>query len=205
MLILSVSKAGEVWQSWPGVSLVGALNDRWSITLAEEFHIKHSEEGLFFHRSDLGIDYKMNSWLRLSLYYWHNYHRKNDSWIEERRLHGHLTVGWKVWKLSLRHRSRLEWRFPEGNPSSWRYRDMVKVILPSDWLPCGSSGYFGNELFFHLQDGFYHQNRFKVGFTTRIKGPFHIDLYFMLKSDRNSAVSSWRHTPLFGQKLKFVL
>lgn len=204
MLDWSVSRADEVWQSWSGVSLEGVLSERWRMSLTEEFHIKHSEEGLYFHRSDLGINYKANSWLRLSLYYWHDYHRKNDSWIEERRLHGHVTMGWKIWKLSMRHRSRIEWRFLRGTSSFWRYRYMLKVILPSEWLPFGSSGYFGNELFFDLRDGLYHQNRFKIGITRRIKGPFHIDLYFMLKSDRSSAASSWKHTPLIGQKLKFV-
>ena len=196
--------AAEEWQSWSRISLEGPLCDLWRISLDEEFRSQVGGGGLFFHRSDAGVNYRAASWVRLGAYYWHDYHRKGDAWMEERRLHGHTTLRWTLWTLPMRHRSRFEWRFPDGASSHWRYRDMIRIGLPPGWLPFGMSGYFGNELFIDLRDGSYHQNRMDIGFTARVKGRFHIDFYFMLRSDRVSSDSSWRHTPLFGQKLKFV-
>lgn len=176
------------------------INEKFKISLEEEFRWGDNAGELYYHHYEPGLTYKVNSHLDLALKYRQIYDKKNSKFKQENQPNLNATLKWDFLGCSMDDRSRLEYRHFNYQPDSWLYRNKFTVRLPWKFTKFGIQPYLSDEIFVNFYNTAFTRNRFYAGFSFNLIKNLKAEIYYLLQSTKSSY--AWTDANVFGTSLK---
>ncbi|MDD4955725.1 MAG: DUF2490 domain-containing protein [Candidatus Omnitrophica bacterium] len=190
------------FQVWNTDSEEKKINDKFKLTMDEEFRWENNASRLIYHHYEPGLTYMANKHLDISLKYRQVYEKKNGKFREENQPNLNVTLKEDFFGFGLEDRSRLEYRHFDYQPDSWRYRNKFTAKAPWKFTRFGIQPYLADEIFINFYNAAFSKNRFYAGLGLNIIKDFKAELYYMLESTRSSG--RWIDANVLGTKFKIA-
>ena len=199
---ISVSRAADEFQIWLDTAISGNLTDHTTLKVNEQLKFKDNAGDFALYHTDVGVTRSTKGPWKAGLNLRQEYEKKNGEWLEETRLHGHVTYGWKWNNISLSNRNRLELRLRDGRSDIVRYRNKLTATFPVTLGNTGLKPYWSEELFIDSDEAELNRSRMTVGLKTKLKDRYSVGTYYMWQADDKT---SWVSSHILGFKagLKF--
>jgi len=190
------------FQVWHTESQEKKLNDKFKISIEEEFRWGDNAGELFYHHYEPGLTYAANKHLDISLKYRQIYDKKKGKFKEENQPNLNVALKGDFFGFSLEDRSRLEYRHFDYQPDSWRYRNKFTTKLPWKFTKFEIQPYIADEIFVNFYNTSFTKNRLYAGLGINLAKNIKAELYYMLESSQSTHI--WTDVNVFGSKLKIV-
>ncbi len=172
--------------------------------IEQEFRLGKSSSDFYYQHYDFGYVHELNKYLNVGLGYRYVKEIKNNIWRDESEPYGMATLFWTLAGFKFEDRSRLEYRYFDYQVSSWRYRNKFTTRSPWSFTKMKIQPFICDEFFFKFNGIDINENRFSAGLgvnlTKNIKG----EIYYMLRSTKNTGICTWNDTNVLGTKLKIA-
>jgi hypothetical protein len=178
------------------------LNNKFKISMEEEFRWGDNASELYYQHYEPGLTYEINEHLDLALKYRQIYDKKNGKFKEENQPNLNATLKWQTFGCSFDDRSRLEYRHFDYQPDSWLYRNKLTSKLPWKFTRFEIQPYLSDEIFINFYNTAFSRNRFSAGFGISLTKNIKAEIYYMLQSTKSSHL--WTEANIFGSKLKIL-
>ena len=177
---------------WTSINLEKSISKKFSVSLSEEVRMNEniSEVGSFF--TDLGLNYKLNKFVRFGAYYrFANKRRVDDTYSERHRYYFDVTLRGKYRFFTLSFRSRFQSQYtdiytsPDGKTAENYSRN--KLALKYE-LNKKVSFYTSYEIYSPLRsyDKVFKDNtRYNFGMEYSFNKMHSIDLSYMIQQESN--------------------
>lgn len=194
---LSNSHAGDDFQIWLDVPVSGTLTDRATLTINEQFKIKNDANDLQEYHTDIGITHAFEGPWKAGLNLRQQYEEKKGVWLEEQRIHTHLTYSWTWHDISFSDRNRLELRLREKRKDIVRYRNKLSATFPVTLGNTGLKPYVSEELFVDSDAGELTRSRLAAGLKTKLQGRYSVAAYYLWEANDKAR---WESSHILGFK-----
>ena len=187
------------------------LGNDFRVDIATEQRFNKDLGTYYYGEYDIGVNYKVASWLSVAPTFRMAETRKNSqsNWIHEYRpmlnaTLSHTLAGWKF-----ENRSRFEWRnydSPKDADSILRYRNRVKVTTPWQWTNLKINPYASVEIFQDCNGEKTALQNYEaaIGLTAALSDSASLDVYYMAEFKENASKHATPHTAdIFGAVVKF--
>ena len=197
----STNGSSEYWQI---VGFDYDMNKDWKITVREEFRFGKSGGDPYLHNTDVGLVYKsLGDWIDVGLNFKKEFEKDSSGkYRGENRPNLNIMVKAKLFDLDVGDRLRLEYRDLETKDDVWRFRNKTVVNLPFRITKFKLQPYIADEIFINLGESRINQNRFYSGFSFKLSKNLKTNIYYMLKSSKQS--SGWLDTNVIGAQIVFL-
>lgn len=191
------SASDNDWQNWSSISVTTSMTETVTFIAKPEFRFDDDISRHYYTHMEFGVAWKVTSWLTLSPCYRHVNQKKSDGWQVEYRPHLNATLGWKLWKLSFKNRSRLEYRIRDSR-DTFRYTNKFTLQFPEyrSLRP-----YLAMEPFYDFDASEWNKNRIFAGLEFRVSSPVKAGLEYVL--ERTKQNGEWTSTHVIGTSLAF--
>ncbi len=181
---------------WNTFSLSYALNKKYAILFTEEFRLKENYSRLNLLYTNIGLEYKINSYLKTSLVY-----RFIDKYMEYDRFSFRHRLMWDAsikkesnkFSLSYRHRLQVEKRniysSESGNVAEWYSRNKFEIGYA--WND-KFSPYVAVEFRYQIFDprnqesnATWHRIRYQAGVDYKISKKSKVGVYYLVQHEYN--------------------
>ncbi len=198
LFILSILNASgsNPLHFWHAEKFNRNFTDKWAMALEQDFR---SEKNLYYVHADIGIKYKVNPHLSLSLNFREVFEQKNP-WVSEHRPHATVATKFKAGGLAVSARSRIEYRI-KTDKEVFRNRDMVTIKLRKSFSPLKLVPYIADEIFYDFEHKELNRNRAYVGITIKSIPYLNPTIYLMQQSDYKN--EQWNSILILGFKFNF--
>lgn len=182
-------------QFWTVDAVECPITGAWKINIETEFHFD-DHLNLLKRQADIGVSLKAKKWLSISVNYKRAEEKANADWEIENRPYINATIFWKMGRLSLSERARLEYRIQEQADPMWRYRNKIRVGLPFQDTSINLEPYLSDEIFVIFNKIAIEEHRILAGVAARLHNHIKVELYYMLKSENENY--KWSDTTVMG-------
>ncbi len=190
--------ARDDWENWSALNLKKGLNEKTDLKLSLTGRFRDDISDFYYGGVQIGPVFKVNKYFQLSPAYYYIESKSGGHFDTEHRYMLDATFNWKVKKLKLCHRSRFEYR-DLPSLSRWRYRDFIKIGLPTKFFNHDFTPYVSEEIFYEERRNEFNQNRVSLGTTVKINKTVELDIYYLLRSDKSGG--DWSERNVFGTSL----
>lgn len=180
------------------------INKESKITLEEEFRWGDNANDFYYHHYDAGFVRDLSKYLNVGIGYRQVYEKKSGEFKQENEPYGIATLFWELAGFKFDSRSRLEYRHFDYQTDSWRYRNKFNAKFPFKLTKMEIQPFLADEILVGLNGISLSENRFYSGLdfslTKGIKG----QIYYMLRSTKNSGTCIWTYANVLGTKFKIA-
>lgn len=188
------------FQVWHTDSEEKKINDKFKISMEEEFRWGDNASRLYYQHYEPGLTYIVNKHFEVALKYRQVYERKGNKFKEENQPNLNATLKGDLVGVGLEDRSRLEYRHFDYQPDSWRYRNKFTAKSPWKFTKLDIQPYLSDEVFLNFYNTCFTKNRFYAGIGFNIIKNIKAEMYYMLESSQSKHI--WTDANVFGSKLK---
>ncbi|MEI8350401.1 MAG: DUF2490 domain-containing protein [Candidatus Omnitrophota bacterium] len=178
------------------------INEKFKISLEEEFRWGDNASELYYQHYEPGITYIVDKYWDVSLKYRHIYDKKGDKFKVENQPNLNANLRWEFLNFPFENRFRLEYRHFDYQVDSWLYRDKIMVKSPWKFTKFAIQPYLANEIFVNFYNTTFSRNRFYAGlgfaFTKNVKA----EIYYLLQSTKSS--HKWSAANVLGTAIKLL-
>ena len=187
------------------IGVTQQLASDWKLTFSDGIRSRNAEHRIYYNDSELGLGYGgLASWLDVSFNMkWAFQEDRYGHWHQEVRPHFNVTVKHEVLGMTLKDRSRIEYRELEGVKDRWRLRNQLKAEMPWTFSPLKLKPYVGDEVLFYLDGTGFYSNRVMAGVTMPISTRLSGNLYYYWDKVSIDNRVSWIEQNVIGFKLHF--
>jgi len=178
------------------------INEKFKISLEEEFRWGNNASELYYQHYEPGITYNINKHWDVSLKYRHIYDKKGDKFKLENQPNLNANVKWELFGCSFENRFRLEYRHFDYQVDSWLYRDKITIRSPWKFTRLEIQPYLANEVFMNFYNTVFHRNRFYAGLGFSLTKHIRADIHYLLQSSKNS--HKWSAANVLGSSIKLI-
>ena len=196
----STSLASDEFELWLDASVSGKLTDQITLKVNEQFKFKDDASDFANYHTDIGITYRGNTSWKVGLNLRQEFEKKNGEWLDENRLHTHLTYTWTWHQISFSDRNRLELRLRESRKDIVRYRNKLTATFPVTFGP-GMKPYLSEELFVDSDAGELTRSRLAAGLKTKLNHRTNMGMYYIWEANNKS---SWISSHIAGLNVGLV-
>lgn len=182
--------------SWNTLAINYSLNKKWAILFTEECRIRENYSRLNLFYTNIGIEYKLNKYIKTSLVYRSTQKYKDDNRFSLRHRimwDASAKYGLKKWAISYRHRLQVENRdinsSIDGYIPEWYSRNKFEI---SYQLTKKISPYLSAEFRYQLHDprsvnsdGTWHRNRYQGGVDYEWSKKSKFGIYYLIQHEFN--------------------
>jgi len=191
------------YEYWAKAAFTAALTENWRFTFEERLTFGDEARRLDDHQTDFCFTYwGLADWLGVGLGHKATFENQDEDWLVENRPLLNITARTKLRDWGIASRSRFEYRIPEEDPESWRYRNQVTITPPLTFTPLKIQPYASDEVFLELADGDFNQQRLYAGFFVPLHKKVRLELFYLWKLDEQDD-RSWHDTNVLGSYLHF--
>jgi len=195
------ARASE-FEYWPKAVVTIPLHEQWLFTFEEKLTSAEGARRLDDHQTDFVLTYLgLADWLGVGLGYNAVFERAGDDWPREDRPYLNVAVKSKVYGFGVTNRSRFEYRMPEDEEESWRYRHKLTVTSPVTLTPLKIQPYVGEEIFYSLDGQGLNQQRLYTGVYLPLHEKVRLELFYLWKLDKED--DDWHDTNVLGSWVYF--
>ena len=185
-------------QFWTVDAAEYQITSVWKVNIETEFHFD-DHFCLFKRQADIGFSRKMRKWLVIGINYRWADEKTNAEWELENRPHINASIFWKMGRLNLQDRTRMEYRIQKQSDPMWRYRNKLRVGLPLPGTTISLEPYMSDEIFVIFNRLKIDEHRVIAGVASRLQNHLKVELYGMIKSEREFL--GWSNTKIMGANI----
>jgi hypothetical protein len=179
------------------------INNNAKITFEEEFRWGGSAHEFCYQHYDVGFFYNPVKWLNIGGGYRHVYELKKGRFKLENEPYMIVTLLWDIKGFRFEDRHRMEFRHFDYQNDSWRYRNKATVKLPWSYTRMKIRPYLSDEIFFDSSGiSKLNQNRLSSGLAINMTRNLNAEIYYMLRSTKNSG--KWIDANVLGTNLRLT-
>ena len=189
---------------WSVNDIEKKLSDRWKIKAGEELRFRN-HQGLYYEETNVGASFRAYNWITLGALYLQVRNTRTQGkkdiwyWTSEPRLYATLQQSYKG--FTLEDRNMICFRFNEGTPNTFQYRNMVTLTAPWKWTRFEFQPYTANEIFIGTHRKGMYEDRFYSGFKMHLWGPAYGSIFYLRNSTKNS-IGKWTSLNILGTGIK---
>lgn len=199
-LFVKAALAESDWEYWSQFEAKIELKNDLSLLVKPELRFSDDMSDHYYTHLEIGLDWKVNSWLAISPCYRHVEQKKNDNWSTEKRPHLNATIKWKMSeKIKMSNRFRLEYRIMESN-EAFRYTNKTTLFLPSV-TELKIEPYLADEFFYDFDEGFLNKNRIFAGAEVKITENWKAGIAYILESRKKG--DDWTDVNVLVTTIKY--
>jgi hypothetical protein len=198
---VSSAPASE-FEYWPKAFVTVRINEQWQFGFEEWLSFNQNATRFKDTQTDLWMHYLgLADWLSVGVGYKRVYAKPGDEWEIENRPMLNAAVKTKVHGFTVVDRSRLEYRVPEDEPDSWRYRHKLIVMSPVTFTPLKIQPYTADEVFYSFDGQGFSQQRLYGGVYLPLHEKVRLELFYIWKLDKHD--DGWHDTNVLGSWVYF--
>ncbi len=191
--------------NWTDLYVVYRIDDQFAVRVEEELMFGDDVSDLYYYHTDVGLIFKANPNVDLSLNYRHIDTKSNRGaeWTEENRPHGNVTFKGKLGDFQVEQRNRFEFRVRDNRDDIWRYRSRVLLAHPLTLGGVACTPYVSEEAFIDTDLGDFNQFRTAAGVKKKFGDHVMADVYYLWQTAESS--TEWTDTHFIGLALGYTL
>jgi hypothetical protein len=200
---LGPARAMADFEYWPKAIVRVALNEQWQFG-AEQW-VSLTDNGSRFKdtQTDLYVIYDgLADWLSVSLGYKRIFEKAEGGWEFENRPLLNLAIKAKVRGFGIVDRSRFEYRMPEDETESWRYRHKLVVTSPVTFTPLKIQPYTADEVFYSFDGSGFNQHRLYGGCFLPLHEKVRLELFYIWRLEKED--DGWQAGNVLGSWIYFL-
>lgn len=203
---LTQAQAGDI-QYRSGIGISKDIAPDWKFSFNEDLRFHPDDHQLYYNGTDLDLAYKgLAPWLETSFSMKYSTQEDDDGhWQNEVRPVFNVTAKHTFLGMTIKNRSRIEYRELEADDDNWRYRHYLKAEMPWALTSLKLKPYVGDEVWFRLDGTGFYKNRLVTGFTLPITSRVKGDLYYYWDKVTDDHNAPWEEHNVLGFKLKIAL
>ncbi|MCU0915885.1 MAG: DUF2490 domain-containing protein [Planctomycetes bacterium] len=190
------------FEYWPKAIVTIPLHEHWQVGVEEWLSFSDNARRFKDTQTDLTLTYLgLADWLSVGGGYKRIFAKDGDDWLTEDRPYANLTVKTKVRGFGLVDRSRFEYRMPEDEEQSWRYRNRLNVLSPVTFTSLKIQPYTATEVFYSFDGEGFSQQRLYGGAFIPLHKNVRLELFYLWKLDKCD--DEWHDTNVLGSWVYF--
>jgi hypothetical protein len=191
------------FEYWPKATVLAPIGARWLLGFEEKLSIADDAGRLDDHQTDFVVTYLgLADWLAVGLGYKAQFDRAGDDWPREDRPYLNVAVKTKIRGFGVIDRSRFEYRMPEDEEDSWRYRNKLIVTSPLTFTALKIQPYAAQEVFYSFDGAGFEQHRLFGGVFIPLHEKVRLELFYLWKLDKQDD-DDWQSTNILGSWVYF--
>jgi hypothetical protein len=188
---------------WAKAAFVVPVSANWRFSFEERLTFGDEARRLDDHQMDYCLTYwGFADWLGVGLGYKQTFEKDDDDWRVEDRPLTNIILKTRIRDWAVVSRSRFEYRIPEEDPESWRYRNQVTILSPATFTPLKILPYISDEIFIDLDEADFSQQRLYGGCFIPLHEKIRLELFYLWKLSEQDD-GSWHDTNVLGSYLCF--
>jgi hypothetical protein len=198
------TRASGDYEYWAKAAFTTAVTEHWRFTFEERLTFGDEARRLDDHQTDFSFTYwGLADWLGVGLGYKATFAKDDDDWLVEDRPLLNLIVKTSLRDWGVLSRSRFEYRIPQDDSESWRYRNQVTITPPVTFTPLKIQPYVSDEIFVNFDSRDFCQQRLYGGIYIPLHQKARLDLFYLWKLDEQDD-HSWHDTNILGSYVYFL-
>ena len=191
--------ADDDWEYWSRYEVEWKAGDTIQFRLKPEIRFREDLSAHYYTHVEIGMDWKIRGWLVLAPYYRHISQQSKGDWKTEKRPEADATLAWKIGRVALTDRNRLEYRI-KNDDETFRYRNRLWAKSPVPG-PAGMQAFLGEEIFYDLDIDEINKNRVYAGLGATLPGGLAADIYYIMDSSKKT--DEWSRINILATALKY--
>ena len=187
------------WEYWSQYEVAWKAGDNVQLRLKPEIRFREDFSTHYYTHLEFGMDWKIRSWLVLAPYYRHISQESKGDWKTEKRPEADVTLAWRIGRVALSDRNRLEYRIKDDD-EAFRYRNRLWAKSPVPG-PAGIQAFLGEEIFYDFDVDEINKNRVYAGFGVTLPGGLGADIYYIMDSSKKN--DEWFRVNILATALKY--
>ncbi len=187
------------------IGITKQIADEWKLAFNDGIRFRAGDHELFYVDSNVGLAYSgLAPWLDVSFdLKWSSQEDEDDGhWQQEIRPVWNATVKHEFLGVTLKDRSRIEYRERQVDRDVWRYRNELKAEMPFALTPLKLKPYFADEVWFRLDGTGFYKNRVTAGVTLPISERVTGNVYYYWDKVTDDGDVDWEEHNVIGFKLQ---
>jgi len=194
-------RAGD-FEYWPKAVAYIPIREQWQFALEQRLTFDDGARRLGDYQTDFVVTYAgLADWLSVGLGYKATFEKDDDRWLLENRPYLNVTLKTTLYGFGLSSRSRFEYRHPEDDDETWRYRNKLTVTAPFPLTAWKILPYVAEEIFINFDEEGFNQQRLYGGFFLPLHERVRLELFYLWKL--NEQDDGWDTTHVFGSWVHF--
>ncbi len=178
------------------------INEQWQFGFEEWLSFTNNATRFKDSQTDLWLHYQgLADWLSVGVGYKRVWAKPGDDWEIENRPMLNAAVKTRVHGFGVTNRSRLEYRMPQDEEPSWRYRHRLTVTSPVTFTPLKIQPYTAEEVFYSFDGQGFNQQRLYGGVYIPLHEKVRLELFYIWKLDKED--DGWHDTNVLGSWIYF--
>jgi hypothetical protein len=191
--------ANDDWEFWNMETIKMKLNDKFGLTLIEEFRFNENMNNFYTHVQYIGPTYTFNEYVGIGILYQTADSKTKDDWNTNHRFDLDLYTPATLYDFKFDGRTRFE---RDMTANTWTYRG--KLQISHDVMLCDRKfiPYISNEAFVLLDpETKYNENRAEIGIKTGFIFGTDISLYYMSRMKKSK--DDWHNANILGVNMSY--
>ena len=196
--LCSTASAGAFeFEYWPKAIVRVPINEQWQFGVEQWVSLTDNATRFKDTQTDLCLIYNGPAdWLSVGVGYKRVFAKADDGWEIEDRPILNLALKTKVRGFGVVDRSRFEYRMPQNEQESWRYRHKLTVMSPVTFTPLKIQPYTADEVFYSFDGQGFNQHRVYGGLFLPLHEKVRLELFYIWRLAKEE--DGWQGGNVFG-------
>ena len=202
-IILNINQgySQNIWEYRSHYEIAYSISENILLKMKPKLWFNEIVNDLYSSDVEIGVDKKLNNWLRINPYYRHIISIDGNNRSREYRPQVDITVSKKLKDISFQSRNRFEYRIKTENKSV-RYRNKLTIKSPihfHDKIRLGVS----EEPFYNSHSKEFDKNRVYLTINFPLENNITVEIFYIM--EHLNRENKWEYVNVLGTTLKYKI